>query len=110
VKINMLEKKILDKFFSDKDIHLSQDLSVITSVNEREYTGVGFFTWFNKDKYLKVGKNCERAWEKLGAKINNGIETGYIVYVEDGYINCIEGYTYSEKWPEQITNIEFYWL
>ena len=50
-------------------------------------------------------------WGKIGARLNVAkIETGYLVYVDDGYLTAVEGYTYGDEWPNQIDRMELYEL
>jgi hypothetical protein len=37
-------------------------------------------------------------------------ETGYLVYIDDGYVTSVEGYTYGDEWPDQIEQVELYEL
>ncbi|MEM7174422.1 MAG: hypothetical protein AAF443_00630 [Chlamydiota bacterium] len=111
MNLNDIEKVIINEFFmrkgfyiKDKDCFFS-DIHVIS----RNFSGVGFITDLKESLKLKVGKNNESyKWGHLGAKINSNIDTGYLLYLENGYIKTIEGYTYSEEWPENIVQIEVY--
>jgi hypothetical protein len=45
------------------------------------------------------------------ARLNaSKLETGYVVYVDNGYLTTIEGYTYGDDWPESIGSFELYEL
>ena len=59
--------------------------------------------------FLKVeSDDSSYKWGKLGAKLNGTIDTGYLIYVDCGYLHALEGYTYAEEWPEDISEIETY--
>lgn len=79
----------------------------ISTVKSREFTGVGFFTTFGVPEnvpYLESSKSFQFG-DVVGQieGILNGV--GFVLYVKDGRIHMLEGYTYgSEKWPEKITN------
>lgn len=78
-------------------------------VKKREFTGVGFYTYFyipeegcilNKNLNLKLGDiEAEIKGLKHGA--------GFILYINEGRITTLEGYCYDEKWPNhaKIINI-----
>jgi hypothetical protein len=46
---------------------------------------------------------------RVGAWLNvSRVETGYIVYVDGGYLTAMEGYTYGEDWPAEVEQVELY--
>lgn len=77
----------------------------VCRVLSREFTGVGFWT------FLKVPLDTPRA--DIGperivlggvyAEIE-GVEhgAGFILFVEDGYLDNLEGFTYDDPWPKQL--------
>jgi hypothetical protein len=74
---------------------------------------VGFLTEFERSPELKLfDAQASLRWGDIGARLNaTRTETGYLVYVDGGYITAVEGYTYSgEKWPTQVESIEWYEL
>lgn len=111
--LNELEKRVIQKFLDDKSLELIKrniNLDLI-NVDERELTGAGFLTQLTHCNELKVTYTTQSyQWGKLGAKLNeSNIDTGYLIYVDNGYINTIEGYTYGgEEWPFKVTKIETY--
>lgn len=111
--LNELEKLLIQKFLEDDGIEIAKrkmDFNLI-GVSDRELTGVGFLTQLLNCDELKVTAATRTfKWGKCGARLNSEkIETGYLIYIEKGYVDAIEGYTYGgEKWPEEITQIEIY--
>ena len=114
MKPNELEKLVLKSMLDDPELK-----PVVSAVNfdaltvmERDFTGTGFFTEFERSNGLKLFQDgVSMRWGKVGARLNaNKLETGYLVYVDDGYMTTIEGYTYGDEWPDQITTIEMYEL
>lgn len=81
-------------------------------VSDRELTGGGFLTEFLRSLELRLFESdVSLRWGKVGARLNaSKIETGYLVYVDDGYVTSVEGYTYGDAWPNQIDQIELYEL
>jgi hypothetical protein len=70
----------------------------------REFTGVGFFTDFEiQDKTLKIENNPNFELGNIQAqlkKIEYGV--GFVLFIRDGFITFLEGYTYDEPWPDDI--------
>jgi hypothetical protein len=77
-------------------------------VLEREYTGVGFFTTFEKHECLKV-MDIDQSTQLfgIGAYINTEkISAGFIFWINKGFLEMIEGCTFLEEWPKNITSYE----
>jgi len=114
MKTTELEKAVIQRMLADhelKPVRSAVNFDVVT-VNDREFTGMGFLTEFERSEELKLfGKGVTLRWGKVGARLNaSKLETGYLVYVDDGYVNTVEGYTYGDEWPEQVSQIELYEL
>ena len=78
-------------------------------VASRETTGVGFFT------DLDIETDVERAPVKPGRMFLHdvtvtieGLErgAGFVLFVEDGVLDTLEGFTYDEPWPDVIGRYE----
>ncbi len=111
--LNIVEKALIKYFLQSKKISIDDEERFFSDipVKERRFTSVGSFTDFEQSKKLKVGKESETyVYSELGAKVNDSAETGYLVYIKNGYIDCIEGFTYGEPWPVNITHIQPYTL
>ena len=111
--LNKLEKTLIKQFLKRKAVRLQNEESFISdlSVECRDFTGVGFVVNLSKSERLKVGDTGESyRWGDLGAKLNSSLDTGYLFYVENGYLASIEGYTYAEDWPDNISEIEVYFI
>ena len=111
MKLNDLEKTIIKHFLFSKNSSIDNEKIFFSDilVKERDITQIGFFTYFEKLDKLKPCDTSETyTFSKLGAKINHSIETGYLIYVRDGYIDCVEGFTYGQPWPDTTSHIEPY--
>jgi len=78
-------------------------------VTDREFTGVGFYTnFYVADKSLHLKDNVNFEIGGIHASIN-GLKSGagFIVFIRNGVIKCLEGYTYGEPWPKEITEYKF---
>ena len=82
------------------------------AVQSREYTHVGFLTDFERSNELILfPRDTSLRWGGVGARLNSTkIETGYLVYVDNGYLTAVEGYTYGDEWPLAIEHYELYAL
>lgn len=81
-------------------------------VIERAFTGIGVMTSLEQCEGLRLfDKGVALRWGEIGARLNaDRLETGYVVYVDDGYVNTIEGYTYGRDWPREVDRFELYEL
>ena len=114
MKITELEKIVIERMLVDrtlKPLKLAVDFDRV-SIRDREFTGAGFLTEFERSEELKLfDDKTSLRWGKVGARLNaSEIETGYLIYVDDGFLTTIEGYTYGEEWPHQIEQIDLYEL
>lgn len=113
MQVNELERALLEKLLGDpsrKPARKSLQWNAI-NVKNRGMSEVGFLTEFDPSPELKVFDDAiSLRWGEVGARLNAaGIETGYLVYVDDGQITAVEGYTYSgEEWPSRVDAIEWY--
>ncbi|KJS26170.1 MAG: hypothetical protein VR75_08280 [Hyphomonadaceae bacterium BRH_c29] len=111
MQINDLEQAVLRQFLHDHGISACPDRRNLSSVTvtDRHYTGAGFITEFESDSCLQfTSPNTSFTGGEVGAVLNSSIDTGYLLYVRDGYIVALEGYTFGDDWPEQITLVDTY--
>jgi hypothetical protein len=99
-----LEKSVLDRMLDrqGEPFHtLRRQLSLAT-VSKRKFSGVGFFTEFALSKDAPVNEDlADMTVGDVGAEIP-GLEhgAGFVLFVRNGAIRMLEGYTYDENWPE----------
>lgn len=114
MKASHLEQTIANELLRDPDLDPLKRVVDLTEVEvtERELTGPGFLTDFEKCPALKLFRDgTSLRWGNVGVRLNaEKLDTGYVVYVDDGYLTAIEGYTYGEDWPETIDAMEVYEL
>ncbi|MDR1806081.1 MAG: hypothetical protein LBQ80_04855 [Clostridium sp.] len=85
-------------------------------VKEREWTGVGFFSHFsncekkaNESETLFPPSENRTISIPIGATLNKKISVGFVLFFENGNLDCLEGYTYGdESWPENIESYEIF--
>ena len=109
-KLTPLESAVIKKLLDGKDDVLAvlrQQLEY-AEVTQREVTGVGFYST------LAVPDSVGRAPRSLTVKfgdvhadmvhLRDG--AGFLLYLRDGCLDLLEGYTYNEPWPQEITRFE----
>jgi hypothetical protein len=108
-----LEQAVLDKLLDGEHVVLAalrRQLEV-AGVIERVMTGVGFHTSlaFPEASKPSVAPLTQRhvAWGDVAARIP-GLQhgAGFVLFIRDGYLDTLEGYTFDEPWPESIASFE----
>ena len=72
-------------------------------IKSRRFTGHGFFTDFEVDNTSDSLGDFNETLGALGLDLNrlqHGI--GFVLFVKNGLITCLEGYAYDEPFPEDI--------
>lgn len=76
-------------------------------VKRREFTGVGFFTDFTVEKNLDFSINNKTFCYGDVYSNERGIvgDLGFILFIKNGYIDMLEGYTVYDVWPKECESI-----
>ena len=109
--LNKLEKQVIQRFLDDKCLDLiKRNINFdLININYREFTGGGFLTELKRCDELKVTHTTQSyRWGKVGAKLNSNFDTDYLIYVDNGYLDAIEGCSYGKGWPDEVNQIEIY--
>jgi len=105
---------MLDKFESEvmqriirEDLLISDLLEKqyrVAKVINRHFTGVGFFTYYEIfDKNLKLTERLNFEMGIVQARIDGLAHgMGFILFVREGFIDMLEGYTYGEPWSNTV--------
>ena len=88
----------------DADILKRIDSAVVI---KREFTGVGFFTYYNCDD---ISYETDMIFSGVAAKLNNNIDVGFVFLIRNNGLIVLEGYTYGEPWPRVIESCDVYLL
>ncbi|MFR3144981.1 hypothetical protein DW091_19235 [Eubacterium sp. AM05-23] len=97
-----MEKEVITLMFRDRpDLRDQINKARIMS---REFTGVGFFTYYNKEDILS--KEDIIIDSDVGAILNNSIEVGFLFFIRKEGGRFLECCTYGEPFPEQIESYE----
>jgi|SRR5215813_7272997 len=107
--LTRLEQAVMEKLL-DGDNPILRDLrkqfGEIEGV-ERRFTGAGFFTKFRLAPEARPLSKKSLTFGDVAATIpelKNG--AGFLLFVRDGILNQLEGYTYGESWPTEISHFE----
>lgn len=87
---------------------LQQQLSFAV-VKERVLSKYGFSTYFtiNNSNLVTLGENVKLGLETDGWRVN-GLDrgSGYVLWIENGVIYSLEGFSYEEPWQQEIVFCE----
>ena len=108
-ELNSLERAVLEKL-------LCGDLPLLTQLRQqlskchvakREYSGVGFFTDFiiPEDISRTPGLDIQFG-DVIGShpELKNG--AGFVLFIKNGVLDMLEGYTYDEPWPSSCSGFD----
>ena len=111
--LTALEQEVMQALLSgDDDIltALREQLKAALVV-EREMTGAGFYTTF------EVPADAPRAGDrsfKFGDVVASlpGLDygAGFLLYVKLGALHMLEGYSYDEPWPQEISEFKLSYM
>ncbi len=109
-----LESAILHAFLSGDMPALAalRNQAAAASVRLREFTGVGFFTHFEVPADVpRLPFRGRFVLSDVGADVE-GTEygAGFVLFVEDGVLDCLEGFTYTGEWPADAQLVRWYCL
>jgi len=78
------------------------------TVRSREMTGVGFFTYFSvPPKAPRIpGTPKFQLTDVHGTADNVMHGVGFVLFVKDRALLLLEGFTYDEPWPGEITGLK----
>jgi hypothetical protein len=83
----------------------------IAEITDRAFTGRGFFTHYKvPDEKYRLDDNLNDTLGNIGVKINclqHGV--GFVLFIKNGFISCLEGYTYGEEWLGEIESYELFY-
>ncbi len=106
-ELTPLERDVLAMIVggNDADFKILQEQVAATHVRARDFTGAGFYTRFevpvgvrriDGNKTLRLGQHVRAELEGLD------FGAGFVLFVNDGAIEVLEGFTYGEAWPSVV--------
>ena len=76
------------------------------TVKARDFTGVGFYTRFAAPEELKV-QTINKRYEGVTVSLKRPDDTMFfILYIDEGYIHCLEGCAHGEWHEKDIHRID----
>lgn len=102
--LNQLEREVLDKLlFGDHPVLATlRAQASVARLAKREFSGVGFFCMMALPPHAPTVED-PRSFHlgDVNAEIQ-GLQhgAGFVLFVRDGRLEMLEGYTYGEPWPE----------
>ncbi|MGH9680191.1 MAG: hypothetical protein ACRD4Y_09580 [Candidatus Acidiferrales bacterium] len=101
--LTFLEDQVLRMLLAGDDDALAalRKQIKLVEVTSRKLTGVGFFTEFSATPEIKrlAGSPSFKLGDVNGTAANVKHGLGFLLYVVDGAIAMLEGYTYDDPWP-----------
>ena len=103
------EKRIIDDIiqtYPEYAERLARQYGYAT-VSKRTIDGRGFYTYYEiGDKTASLGDGVNLQLGENQWNIN-GLEHGsdYILWIKNGFISSLEGFSYGEPWPKVITEV-----
>jgi hypothetical protein len=81
------------------------------SIKERESSSAGFFTTFESDQTIKAKAYISFKIGDVHGEIS-GLENGagFVLYIKNGKLEMLEGYSYDEKWPKDIEEFKLTYI
>ena len=107
--LTTLEEQVLEMLLRGQDevLDVLRQQVKDAQVSSREITGVGFFTNFEvpaEAPRVKARPKFELG-DVNGMADNVKYGLGFLLFVNDGALSMLEGYTYDEPWPDEIRGL-----
>ena len=112
-KLTDLERRVLEMLLNGGHplLTLLRRQVEHASVKSRQLTGVGFFTDFKIPEKLRItGSPSFQLTDVIGSAKNVKEGVGFVLFVTDGLLSMLEGYTYNEPWPTELQSLELMYL
>ena len=111
-KLTLFEKTVMCKLLHGEHPFLEnlRNQFLHCEVVSQNYTGMGFFIDFKVDKKFAYG-NVNSEIGDVDAKmdgIQHGI--GFVLFIRQGLLSMLEGYTYDEPYPTEIVQYSLYYI
>jgi hypothetical protein len=107
--ITTLETQVLEMLLDGQDevLTILRQQAKQLEVSSREMTGVGFYAEFRVPPDLPrvPGGPTFKLGDVNGTADNVSHGLGFLLYVKDGALSMLEGYTYDEPWPDDVRGL-----
>jgi hypothetical protein len=109
-----LERAVLGKMLAgeNSELKILREQFSKANVATRKMTGSGFFTNLEIPATIpRLSRNGRVTIKDVSAnlpKLKHG--AGFVIFVEDGALSCLEGFCYDESWPDSTASFELSYL
>jgi hypothetical protein len=107
-----LEKAVIDTLLEKKGepFDTIRRQMAHAQVTNREFTGVGFFTEFSLPKHAEIRRDLPDSTIGNVTAEFPGLQhgAGFLLFIRNGVVTMLEGYTYDEPWPAHIDEFRVY--
>jgi hypothetical protein len=106
-----LETAVIQRMLADPQVSPRRrvlDPSNPFVVEERSVSEVGFITSFARNDAAKLfTDDTSMRWGQIVGRLNKETDVDFVVYVDDGFVNAVEGVTFGgEAWPSSVDDFE----
>jgi hypothetical protein len=112
--MTQLEQEVLALLLDGADPVLAtlRDQVRVATLKERRFTGVGFFSNYHvPDSAQRIAGNPSIRFGDVHAEIHGlAYGAGFVLFVDNGVITMLEGYTYDDPWPETISGYKLSYI
>ena len=101
------EKEVMNMLLSGEDslLEILRTQYANSKVVLREFTGCGFFTHFEiSNEYVQI--DFSGRINDVCAKLSNGDLIFFILYIENGKFDVLEGFTTADTWTDDYENLQ----
>jgi hypothetical protein len=111
-ELSIIEKNVLKKLLMGSFPILTQLRNQLNfcTIKNRKFTGFGFYTTFIVPEKIHRNKKLNFMIGDVNGEIeglNNG--AGFLLYIKNGVIDMLEGYSYDESWPASIDKFKLFY-
>lgn len=108
-ELNEFERAVLNALLSGdgSTLKVLREQARVARLVSRESTGVGIFLNFEVPTSAPSLSERDFAFGDVFAEIE-GLRhgAGFVLFVTDGRLSMLEGYSYAEPWPASVTNFK----
>jgi hypothetical protein len=110
IGLTSLQKQVLEMLLNGDDevLAILREQAKHGSVTSNKETGVGFYAQFVVPSEIPraPGHQTFKLADVNGtaANVNHGL--GFVLFINDGALAGLEGYTYDEPWPNEIGDLK----
>jgi len=108
--LTSLSEKVIERLLAGDDEVLAvlREQARNSRVASNKETGVGFYTEFVVPSEIPrvPGRPTFRFGDVNGTAANVKHGLGFILFVKEGALASLEGYTYDEPWPDEIRQLK----